>query len=230
MKRILSGILVVSIILSIFAGLGFGAHAADLPSSGQCGDNVYYTFDSSTGKLTISGSGAMSNYNYSSTSPFYEQTAIKSIEIQSGVTSIGNEVFFGCSGLINITIGKSITDIGNSAFLGCSGLTSITIPDSVTSIHDFAFRSCKGLTSITIPASVTRFYSGNVFDACSGLTSIQVDANNTVYNSKNNCNAIIETETNTLIAGCQNTVIPNTVTSIGYSAFDSCSGLTNITI
>ncbi|MBR4553464.1 MAG: leucine-rich repeat domain-containing protein, partial [Bacteroidaceae bacterium] len=96
-------------------------------------------------------------------------------------------------------------------------------------IGDCAFEYCSGLTSITIPNSVTSIGSG-AFAYCSGLTSIKVDAGNTKYDSRNDCNAIIETATNTLVAGCKNTTIPNSVTSIGDVAFSGCTGLTSITI
>ena len=99
-----------------------------------------------------------------------------------------------------------VTSIGNEIFFGCSELTSIEIPSSVTSIGNFAF------------------------SGCSGLTSINVEAGNEVYDSRDNCNAIIKKATNTLIQGCKNTKIPSSVTSIGYYAFYDCSGLTGIEI
>ena len=99
-----------------------------------------------------------------------------------------------------------VTAIGNSAFSDCSGLISIDIPNSVTSIGVSAFCNCTGLTSIV------------------------VESGNPKYDSRNNCNAIIETASNTLIVGCENTIIPNTVTAIGNSAFDNFSGLTSIDI
>ncbi|MBR4988862.1 MAG: leucine-rich repeat domain-containing protein [Bacteroidaceae bacterium] len=152
-----------------------------------------------------------------------------SITIPNSVTSIGFGAFAFCSGLTSVTIPNSVTSIGNQAFDRCSGLTSITIPNSVTSIGNFAFSGCSGLTSITIGNSV-KSIGECAFLYCSGLTSIIIAEENPVYDSRNNSNAIIETSTNTLITGCKNTVIPNSVTTIGGSAFYCCSGLTSITI
>ena len=123
----------------------------------------------------------------------------------------------------------TVEGIGYSAFFKCPNLTSITIGNSVTSIGDHAFFGCSSLTSITIPNSVTSIKSG-LFQGCIGLTSISVESGNSIFDSRDNCNAIIETSTNTLFVGCKSTTIPNSVTSIGANAFLDCSGLTSITI
>ena len=197
---------------------------------GECGDNVTWTYTESTKTLTIQGSGAMEYYTRSSQTPWYDfRTNIQIIVIEDGVTSIGRHAFDGCSGLTSVTIPNSVTSIEEDTFRGCSGLTSITIPNSVTSIGEGAFSGCSGLTSITIPNSVTSIGS-SAFYGCSGLTSIKVENGNSKFDSRNNCNGIIETATNTLIKGFKNTIIPNSVTSIGSRAFWGCSGLTSITI
>ena len=144
------------------------------------------------------------------------------------VTSIGEYAFYSCTDL-TVTIPNSVTNIGSSAFRGCSGLTSVTIGNSVTSIGDYVFGWCTGLTSVTIPNSVTSIGDG-AFSGCTDLTFINVEEGNTKYDSRENCNAIIETSSNTLIAGCKNSTIPGSVASIGDYAFESCSGLTSITI
>ena len=160
---------------------------------------------------------------------FYGCSGLTSLTILNSVTNIGIYTFYGCSGLTSLTIPNSVTSIGNSAFRGCSGLTSLTIPNSVTSIGDFAFYGCSRLTSLTIPNSITSI-GGRAFYGCTGLTSIVVETGNPVYDSRDNCNAIIRTADNTLIVGCHTTVIPNSVTSIGDGAFFGYTGLTSLTI
>ena len=123
----------------------------------------------------------------------------------------------------------SVTSLGNACFNGCSSLTSITIPSSVTSLGDRCFNGCKSLTSIDIPSSVTSL-GLSCFRGCSSLESITVDKNNKVYDSRENCNAIIETSTNEMIQGCKTTVIPSSVTSLGDDCFRGCKSLTSIDI
>lgn len=214
---------------NIAGGEGFliSADAAEL-DSGSCGIKAAYRFNSSTGTLTISGSGAMEDYNYS-LSPFYDNPAIKTVIIENGITSIGRYAFPRCIGISRIDIPGSIESIGEGAFYQCSGLAKILIPNGVETIEKEAFIACTALKKICIPASVLEIGAG-IFNECTALKSIVVDENNPAYDSRDNCNAIIRTSKNALISGCSETVIPVSVTAIGDSAFRSQSGLKSINI
>ncbi|MBO7417465.1 MAG: leucine-rich repeat protein [Bacteroidaceae bacterium] len=148
--------------------------------------------------------------------------------LKEGVTNVKDWAFADCVSLTSMIIPNGVTSIGNGLFNFCTSLASITIPNSVTSIEEEVFHYCYSLVSITIPSGVTRIEE-YTFNMCSGLSSISVDANNQVYDSRNNCNAIIETNTNTLVLGSNNTIIPNNVTIIGNGAFDGLS-MNSITI
>ena len=152
--------------------------------------------------------------------------------IPNSVTSIGRYAFSGCKSLTSITIPDSVTSIGDYAFCSCENLTSITIPGSVTSIGNYAFERCESLTSVIIPDSVTSIGSSAFFD-CVSLKSIEVSGNNKNYTS---LDGVLfnkdKTELITYPAGKTDSeyVIPNSVTSIGYSAFENCTSLTSVTI
>ena len=152
-------------------------------------------------------------------------SGLTSVTIPNSVTSIGNSAFSGCSGLTSVTIPNSVTSIENSAFSGCSGLTSVTIPNSVTSIGDGAFSGCSNLTSVTIPNSVTSI-GGNAFSSCSKLKTVTLGSNAIVsktYSSNSNIKNIFGTQVTNYIIG-------SGVTSIGSYAFNGCSNLTSVTI
>ncbi len=155
---------------------------------------------------------------------------LTSVIIPNSVHSILGGAFSKCSGLTSLTIPNSVTSIEGLAFSGCSALTSLTIPNSVTSIGQQSFKGCSSLVSLTIGNSLADIGSG-AFDGCSSLLiSIKVDGANKKYDSRNNCNALIETTSNKLILGCKNTIIPSSVTTIGNRAFENCSGLTSVNI
>ena len=160
---------------------------------------------------------------------FLECSGLTEMTIPSNVKVIEHSAFEGCSDLTSLSIHSGVHTIEYSAFSYCSGLTELTIPSSVSFIGAHAFEGCSGLTEVNISKNVTIIDSG-VFSGCSNLTSISVESGNTVYDSRDNCNAIIETKSNTLIQGCQKTIIPSSVTSINYYAFEDCTSLTSVTI
>ena len=223
------------------------SNTENIVASGTCGDNITWVLHND-GTFKIEGTGITTSTPWSDN----YASEIKTVIIGEGVTKIGRYAFEGCSNLTSISIPESVTGIGRYAFRGCSSLTSITIPEGVTSIEDSAFEGCGSLTSITFPEGVTSIGSSafqdcssltsitipkdvtsigySAFSYCSNLISIIVEEGNLIYDSRENCNAIIKTETNELIAGCQSTIIPNSVTGIGRAAFMGCTGLSDITI
>lgn len=183
---------------------------------------------------------------------FYECSSLRVIDISNGIKIIEDEVFNFCSALLSIKLPHSITSIGKSAFGYCSSLTNIEIPNKITvlksrifaacsslqvisiptnvhTIQDEAFSDCSSLTSLYISDSV-EYIGYDIIRDCNSVTRILVDKNNKKYDSRNDCNAIIETATNTLIVGCQTTIIPSSVTSIGENAFYCVKNLVTINI
>lgn len=156
-------------------------------------------------------------------------STLQAITIPDSVTHIGQYAFVDCSALKYADLPSSITVISDSLFSNCSSLVSITIPHSVTTIEPYAFCGCTSLTAIDIPNTVMKIGEA-AFARTTALQSIVVAAGNSRYDSRNNCNAIIIKSSNTLLVGCQNTVIPENVNYIASYAFWGCSKLTDITI
>ena len=213
-------------------------------------NNRYYDKNSNeySGNVVIPASVNYNGKEYSVTriegNAFQNCSGLTSITIPNSVTSTGAYAFDGCSGLkkvivkdlaswckisFSVTVGNPLVYAHHLYSDENTEISDLIIPNSVTSISARAFNGCSGLTSVTIGNSVESI-GELAFYGCSGLTAVKVVSGNTKYDSRNNCNAIIETASNTLIAGCKNTIIPNSVTSIGNRAFGGCSGLTSITI
>jgi uncharacterized protein YjdB len=185
-----------------------------------------FAFQNCTGLKSLDVPNSVSTIK---TGAFSGCTGLTSFIIPNGLDSIDSGVFAYCTGISEIVIPGSVKVVGWESFYKCTGLVNVTIPNSVCIIELQAFMGCTSLTSIFIPNSVYSI-AGSAFSGCTSLVEMIVANNNPQYDSRDNCNAIIETSSNTLITGCKSTVIPNSITSIGRSAFDGCTGLTNITI
>ena len=195
MKHKILGLLSLLVLLVALFALSASAETV----SGTCGatesDNVTWSFDSATGKLTIGGTGAMADFGAVTDQPWNAYaSSITSVEIADTVTTVGNRAFgslskltscvvpdaatkigygafSGCSSLESIVIGNSVTEIGTYAFSGCSKLKEVHIPGSVVTIQNYAFQACKAMTSATIEEGVRTIYHG-AFNGCTGLTEI----------------------------------------------------------
>ncbi len=244
MKKIISLLLSLTMLLSIVSVVDFSAFAS--VKTGSCGNNVTYSLDTSTGVLTISGTGAMNDYS-STNSPFKYNSDVKSVIIENGITSIGDYAFRGCTSLTNITIPNSVTSIGRHAFWYCTSLTSIAIPDSVTSIDYSAFSDCTSLESVNYSGTKSKWKAITIGSYNSYLTGAFIKCTDGIIGNGNavtidNLKYEIYDDTASLVGYTdtpENLMITEsvwyegytvTVTSIGDKAFYKCTSLTSVTI
>ena len=209
MKRILS--LLLSILMLIGSmPISFNAFAET--QTGSCGNNATYTFDSENGTLTISGTGETDNYFMSGTPIPWNVSALKSVVVENGITSIGSSAFQGAENLTQVTIANSVVNIGELAFSGCTQLAQITLPQNLATIEPTLFEGCTALTSIVIPDSVSKI-TDDAFRDCTALESVDFGSGVTsiIGPAFFNCVALKEI------------VIPDNVTSIDDSAFSGVS-------
>lgn len=228
--------------------------------TGTLGENVSWSLDTGTGALTVTGSGAMGDYNYTnaqSTSPLWNyRSYIKTVTIADTVTTVGSWGFYGCANLTAVDFGSGVTKIGSYAFDGCKALTEMVISDSVTSIGDFAFCNCEALSEMVIPNGVTSIGS-YAFKFCYSLTTVTMGSGvtfiggNAFYNC-NKLNKIIISDTTAWMKisfgnGTSNPfysayalylgdelltdlMIPGTVTEISQYAFYGCTSIASVYI
>ena len=224
--------------------------------SGSCGDKLHWELNTEDSTLVITGSGAMKNWEYTSTIPWYQyRSYIVHVSLPSNLTSIGDRAFTQCASLRDITIPQYVTSIGNYSFSGCNSLALIVIPSSVTSFGMSAFASCTSLITINIPNSVTTigqsaFYNcvslegivipksvtsigTSAFSSCLAMTSIHVDLQNSVYCS---IDGVLFDKAATKIIQypignvSPSYTIPESVVEIGSFAFEECINIRSIQI
>ena len=161
----------------------------------------------------------------------FSYSNITSVSLPESLTTIEGSAFRACTKLTSITIPSSVEKIDQEAFYYCKSLAYLIIPQNsrLRTIVSYAFEECDSLASVFIPSSVEEI-GMMAFSGINNLSSLVVDEHNMFYDSRNNCNAIIETSSNKLISGCNTTIIPEGVTSIGENAFRGCTNMTSITI
>ena len=200
------------------------AYAADIYATGLCGatgseESITWELNAATKALVISGTGAMFDFS-TNNMPWYPVRAnITSLTVEPGVTTIGNNSFYGCNSMASVSLPEGLTTIGSNAFSGCSSLTTVSLPASVTTLGSSAFYDCTGLVSVNIPAGVTEI-SSSAFRGCTGLTSIDISAGVAIIG----INAFRE------CAGLTTVSLPSSVTSVGSYAFRDCSNLASVYI
>ncbi len=257
MKKKINLLFSFLVMLCFMVCLGVNASAAEIAATGQCGDDVYWNYNSETGELVISGTGAMYEYSCNE-SPFYDNDDIKTVVIEEGVTTVSCYMFYNCDGITEITISDSVISIGLNAFhntayssnsdnwendmlyIGNHLITAQTsisgdyvIKNGTLTIADRAFNACMKLTSLTIPESV-RSIGESVVAQCTNLTNISVDENNEYY-SNDSYGVLFNKDKSQLIA-VPNAIketsyeIPNGVTSIDVGAFYYCVYIESIKI
>jgi len=238
------------LVMAIFTLLAFAGCGGGDTLDPKEPDHIEWSFDETTGTLTISGKGNMEDYDpdINFVAPWYEQTdRITRVIIEKGVTSIGEWTFYNCSNLISIEIPASVTSIGCGAFKDCSSLASIEVPTSVMSVGDSAFKGCENLKynekdgvkylgnknapyhvamyadtyiKSVVLPKTTKVIAEYAFYDCSSLTSIEIPTGVMSIDA----GAFYDCSSLTSIE------IPASVTRIGYAAFYGCSNLISITV
>ena len=212
MKKFLSLLLSALLLITAIPLAGFTVSALD--ATGQCGENVFWSFSNYT--LTISGEGEMYDYDEFE-SPFCNDSYIRYVVIEDGVTNVCDYAFYKCYYLSSITLPDTLIDIGDNAF-EYSNIRTVVIPNNVTNIGNFAFAVCESLNSVTIGSSVINI--GECAFYYTALTSVTIPANVTNIGKRAFSYSFKLTSV----------TITNGVESIGDNAFEKCTALTSITI
>ena len=225
-KRVLSLLLALALLLTALPQYLTPARAEDAPVySGECGaqgGNLTWRFDPDTGLLSLSGTGAMTDYHVYNRvfPPWYDfRESITAVSLPEGLTCLGQCAFSDCSALSSVKLPDSLTEIRGGAFQYCSALSSVAVPGSVTLIGPSAFLSCSALSSVTLPDNLAEL-SGSAFQFCTALRSFSFPQQ-------------LKSIGPFAFSGCtglSSVTLPESLTQISYEAFDGCSKLTELVI
>lgn len=247
MKKIISALIGLAIVFSILGS--FPATAAD---SGKCGENVYWSYDSDTGTLTISGTGEMQDYlGYPDSTPApWKNLDVTHVVIENGVTSIGGFAFFECNSLETLTMADSVLKIASCAISGCPNLYQIIVSYNLNSIGSFGISYCAALESLALPSAVNSI-AYKAFSGLTALTSLTVETDEKSVYKMVNGTALVDTRTGELLFSLTDEIpadgsvkkigagvfadralgsiiIPASVVSIDVDAFNNCGNLKKV--
>lgn len=239
-KRLFCLLLIASLVLAMLPTAVWAAEQT--PTAGVCGDKASWSLDTKTGALSITGTGAMYDYDYSDTAPWHARCSeIRTVTVASGITSVGSYAFYTCTAMTEITLPDSITAIGDGAFYDCTALRQVSVPIAVTRVGENAFQNCVGLTAVKLPSAL-RELCASAFSGCTGLTEFEIPAGVTAVGDYafSGCTALkeltllegLQTVGTSAFAGCtslKEVSFPSTFKSLGRSAFAGCTALTSAT-
>lgn len=212
-KKLTTLFCAVAILATLIFGMALPASAEDVVSD-KCGENVKWTLNTTTGKLTIGGFGAMT-----SAIPDYYKDVIKTVIVESNVTSLCDGAFSSFQNLTDITIAPTVSSIGNFAFSNCVSLESIELPNNLKALGENAFYYCENLKTVSLGNGLTTIKEDTFF-GCKNLNEVKVG--NKVHT--------IETQAFALCSNLTNIYLPKTLKSVEFSAFSGCENLKNVYI
>ena len=235
-KKILCLVLIILIFISV---IPFSVNAKTIAETGQCGENVYWSFNSATGQLTIYGTGDMYDYEDNKGTPFFKNSTIKNVVVKEGVTSIGSQAFPYCKNMLSATLPNSLSSINDRAFAECNNLKNVNLSSNIVHLGYEAFYNCDSFTKVILPKSITSM-GDYCFYSCDNLKEVVVDGcyllGKLSFLSCENLEKIIINRgtviiSNSVFARCtklKEIYLPITIVTIGASTFIGDSSLSDV--
>lgn len=218
MKRRWLGLVLALLLTTALLQTPNAAEGALTGQCGEAGENLIWQFDPVSGMLTVSGSGAMQDFQAAPPWASYAGQ-IRAISLPDGLTKLGSRAFSGCTALSSAVLPEGLQNIGTNAFSGCVCLESILLPSGLLRIDAMAFQGCSRLSAIQFPDSLLALGEG-VFQGCTALTSVQIPSG-------------MEEVSPFAFSGCTgltSVILPNSLKLIGQHAFEGCTALKAVTL